>query len=198
MQVLYGQADNWAVIHDLRIETGGVVAQIDRLIINRWLDMWVCESKNFSEGVGINEHGEFAAFFGGRPHGIPSPIEQNNRHMLLLSRLFDSNQIKLPTRLGFTLRPALRAPRVACPRAHVSVAPRDQDSGARSHHKERHAARPSMPMLRTHQRCWSLRSSSAETLRNLGMQLTRCTAVKYNLLAKFGLPESSAQPFRSV
>ena len=123
MQVLYGQADNWAVIHDLRIETGGVVAQIDHLIINSWLDMWVCESKNFSEGVGINEHGEFAAFFGGRPHGVPSPVEQNNRHMLLLAD--SSTQAKSSYQRVWGSPSGLPSRAwCLCPRAHVSVAQR--------------------------------------------------------------------------
>lgn len=109
MKVHYGESRNWMVIHDLRIEHGGLVAQIDHLIINRWLEMWVCESKHFSEGIAINEHGEFAAFFGGKPYGVPSPIEQNNRHILILKRLFDSGAVRLPTRLGFTIKPDLKS-----------------------------------------------------------------------------------------
>jgi hypothetical protein len=58
---------NWAVIHDLRIEHQGRVAQIDHLLISRWLEVWVCESKHFSEGVAINEQGEFTGFYAGRP-----------------------------------------------------------------------------------------------------------------------------------
>jgi hypothetical protein len=109
MKVHYGDSPNWMIIHDLRIEHGGLVAQIDHLIVNRWLEMWVCESKHFSEGVAVNEHGEFAAFFGSKPYGVPSPIEQNNRHILILKRLFDSGTVKLPTRLGFTIKPDLKS-----------------------------------------------------------------------------------------
>ena len=75
---------NWAVIHDLRIEHQGRVAQIDHLLINRWLEIWVCESKHFSEGVAINEQGEFTGFFAGRPYGVPSPLEQNRKHVAVL------------------------------------------------------------------------------------------------------------------
>ena len=46
-----------SVIHDLRIECEGRVAQIDHLLIGRFLDIWVCETKNFSEGIAINEQG---------------------------------------------------------------------------------------------------------------------------------------------
>lgn len=109
MKVHWGESKNWMVIHDLRIEHGDLVAQIDHLIVNRWLEIWVCESKHFSEGVAINEHGEFAAFFGSKPYGVPSPIEQNNRHILILKRLFESGAVKLPTRLGFTIKPDLKS-----------------------------------------------------------------------------------------
>ena len=109
MKVHYGESPNWMIIHDLRIQHGGLVAQIDHLIMNRFLEMWVCESKHFSEGVAVNEHGEFAAFFGNKPYGVPSPIEQNHRHILILKRLFDSGTVKLPTRLGFTIKPDLKS-----------------------------------------------------------------------------------------
>lgn len=109
MKVHYGDSANWMIIHDLRIEHGGLVAQIDHLIMNRYLEMWVCESKHFSEGVAVNEHGEFAAFFGSKPYGVPSPIEQNNRHILILKRLFDSGAVKLPSRFGFTIKPDLKS-----------------------------------------------------------------------------------------
>ena len=109
LMVHWGESRNWMIIHDLRIEYGDLVAQIDHLIINRWLEMWVCESKHFSEGVSINEHGEFTAFFGGKPYGVPSPIEQNNKHLVILRRLFESGAVKLPTRLGFTIKPDLKS-----------------------------------------------------------------------------------------
>lgn len=76
MDFHYGQSKNWAVIHDLRIEHGGRVAQIDHLLVNRFLDVWVCESKRFSEGIGINERGECVMFWSGKPTGIGSPTSR--------------------------------------------------------------------------------------------------------------------------
>ena len=58
-----GSHENQMTIHDLRIECGGRVAQIDHLIINRLLDIWVCESKHFAEGVAINSVSETAHAF---------------------------------------------------------------------------------------------------------------------------------------
>ena len=39
---------NWVVIHDLRLEHDGDVAQIDHLMIGRMMDVYVIESKNFT------------------------------------------------------------------------------------------------------------------------------------------------------
>ena len=101
--------DDWAVIHDLRLEWQGRVAQIDHLLINRLMDVWVCESKHFSEGVAINEHGEFTSFFNNRPRGIESPIEQNHRHVKVLESVLGSSILPLPTRLGIPLRSTIRS-----------------------------------------------------------------------------------------
>lgn len=109
MKVHYGDSRNWAIIHDLRVVHGDLVAQVDHLVINRWLDVWVCESKHFSEGVSINDHGEFTAFFANKPYGVPSPIEQNAKHILVLQRIFDAGAVELPTRLGFTIKPDLKS-----------------------------------------------------------------------------------------
>lgn len=98
-------SDKWAVLHDLRIEHQGRVAQIDHLMVNRLMDVWVCESKHFSEGVAINEHGEFSAFYGNRPYGVPSPLEQNRRHIFVLEKLMGSSVCPLPSRLGIPIRP---------------------------------------------------------------------------------------------
>lgn len=98
-------SDKWAVLHDLRIEHQGRTAQIDHLMVNRIMEIWVCESKHFSEGVAINEHGEFSAFYGNRPYGVPSPLEQNRKHIYVLEKLLGSSACPLPSRLGIPIRP---------------------------------------------------------------------------------------------
>ncbi|HES77029.1 MAG TPA: NERD domain-containing protein [bacterium] len=103
MEFHYGQSKNWMILHDLRIECQGRVAQIDHLLINRFLEIWVCESKHFAEGIAINDHGECSAFFAGRPYGIPSPLEQNRKHLAVLESAIQSKHIKPPTRLGISL-----------------------------------------------------------------------------------------------
>lgn len=108
MSVYFGHA-NFAVLHDIRLEHDGITAQIDHLIIGRLLDIWVCESKHFSEGVAINEYGEFCAFYAGKPYGVGSPIAQNEKHILMLQRLLKAKKIVMPTRLGVTISPVFHS-----------------------------------------------------------------------------------------
>ena len=107
IEFYYGAAKNWMALHDLRLECEGRVAQIDHLLINRFLEIYVCESKRFAEGIAVNEQGEFAAFYGGKAYGVPSPVEQNKRHMAVLESVFKSGQVVPPKRLGITLSPTL-------------------------------------------------------------------------------------------
>src|SRR5262245_6994434 len=48
---------NWAIIHDLRIEWNGRVAQIDHLLLNRILEIYVIESKGFRTKVRVANGG---------------------------------------------------------------------------------------------------------------------------------------------
>ena len=110
IELYFGRSENWATIHDLRFEVDGLAAQIDHLIINRLAEVWVCESKSFAEGVSINEHGEWTRWWNGRQTGIPSPVEQNRRHIHLLERLFDDGIVRAPKRLGLVpLKPRFRS-----------------------------------------------------------------------------------------
>jgi hypothetical protein len=101
----FGSNPNRMTIHDLRLEVDGRVAQIDHLIIDRLLGIWVCESKQFSEGVAVDEFGEWTGFHNRRPFGIGSPIEQNRKHIAVLNDVFAKRLVDLPRRLGIAIRP---------------------------------------------------------------------------------------------
>jgi len=60
----FNESKNWALIHDLRIEHSGMVAQIDHLLINRILDIHVLETKNYFYGIKITDDGEFLSYNG--------------------------------------------------------------------------------------------------------------------------------------
>jgi hypothetical protein len=82
----YEASPNWAVIHDLRLERNGRTAQIDHLLINRWLECYVLESKHFHAGIKITEEGEFMRWndYKHTYEGMPSPLLQNERHITVL------------------------------------------------------------------------------------------------------------------
>lgn len=105
----YANSNNWCVIHDLRIQSKGRTAQIDHLLINRFLDMYVLESKHFHAGVKITDEGDFLRWnnFEKRYEGMPSPIEQNARHIEVLRDLL--GEIELPTRMGIRIMPSLES-----------------------------------------------------------------------------------------
>jgi hypothetical protein len=109
---------NVFVIHDLRLEVGGRVAQIDHLLMNRAFEVYVLETKTFSTGLSINERGEFSTFYDGREIGIPSPIEQNERHISVLKEAFKA--IGLPKRFGLTIQPSFHSVVLVSPKAVIN------------------------------------------------------------------------------
>lgn len=100
----FGKLKNWAVIHDLRIEHNSQVAQIDHLVMNRLMNIYVLETKNFHYGLKITPEGEFLVYNGKKYFAIESPIEQNERHIFLLSKAIEHYNI-MPTRLGVVIPP---------------------------------------------------------------------------------------------
>lgn len=98
----YKDSLNWVLIHDLRIDHRGKVAQIDHLLINRFLDIYVLESKNYYYGVKITEEGEFLVWDGKGYQAIESPFEQNKRHIDALQKTVDDRNLA-PKRLGFAI-----------------------------------------------------------------------------------------------
>jgi hypothetical protein len=69
--------------------------------------MYVLESKNYSSKLKISPGGEFQVYNGKEYIGIPSPIEQNKRHIHLLDLFLKSNNI-LPKRMRISIRPRFK------------------------------------------------------------------------------------------
>ncbi len=109
---------NTAIIHDLRLEYRGFVAQIDHLLINRLLEIYVLESKNYYYGVKITPEGEFLVWNGKTYLPIESPIEQNKRHIDLLRRVIEQPGF-LPTRLGVSIPPSFLSYVMVAPNSRV-------------------------------------------------------------------------------
>ncbi len=83
-------SENHIILHDLRFVIDDEVAQIDHLIINKMLGIYLLETKNYACNLVINDRGEFTAEYeSGRRFGIPSPIEQSLRHERALCKLLE-------------------------------------------------------------------------------------------------------------
>ncbi len=191
MGVFLAETKNWMVIHDLRIEHNGAVAQIDHLIINRFLEMWVCESKHFSESIEINEYGEFSAFSHGKSYGIPSPIEQNNKHILILNRIFNSKVVKLPSRLGITIKPDLKGLVLISQRAKI-FRPREKIGGFDCVLKNDQLAKRLEREFEDNSPLLLAKVIGQDTLEALGKELVKLhQPIQFNWFAKFGLSSSA-------
>lgn len=124
----FGGSPNWAVIHDLRLECRGRTAQIDHLLINRWLDIYVLESKHFNAGMKITEDGEFLRWDDYRKTytGMASPLEQNDRHIAVLRDVAET--IEWPQRLGLRISPNFNSLILIAPTARIDRAKRFDSS----------------------------------------------------------------------
>lgn len=98
----FGDSKNYAVIHDLRLEHRGKVAQIDHLLIGRMLDMYVLETKAYGEKLEIKDDWSFVARYSHKSFAVPSPVEQNKRHIQLLQKILQDKDV-LPKRMGVTI-----------------------------------------------------------------------------------------------
>lgn len=118
---------NWAVIHDLRLEHESRVAQIDHLLINRWMKCYVLESKHFNAGVKITENGEFMRWNDYRRtyEGMLSPLEQNERHIAVLSDVMRT--LRLPVRFGRAINFSFQTIVLVSPGARIDR-PKDFDT----------------------------------------------------------------------
>lgn len=110
---------NSVVLHDLRFEINGRVAQIDHLLIHRTLNVFVLETKAFHAGLIITEQGEFLRWNDWKKtfEGMASPLAQNERHITVLKSVFE--QIEMPTRLGIRLSPTFHSIILVEPSARI-------------------------------------------------------------------------------
>jgi len=108
-----------AVIHDLRLEIGGRVAQIDHLLLHRTLTVFVLETKHLHAGIKITEEGEFLSWndYKKSYEGMASPFAQNERHIAVLRDAFD--RVEMPTRMGVRLTPVFVSYVLVSPNARI-------------------------------------------------------------------------------
>jgi hypothetical protein len=99
LDLSFSFSKNHAVLHDLRLEHDGKIAQIDHLVVDRMLTFYLLETKNYSGSLHINEYGEFSVEYSGQKlYGIESPIEQSRRHEIVLKGVLE--RVGITGRLG--------------------------------------------------------------------------------------------------
>lgn len=193
----YGGGKNWAVIHDLRLEHRGRVTQIDHLLINWLMEVWVCESKCISGDFAINEYGECSSFFDGKPYGIASPFEQNRKHCALLQAIFDDGAVPLEKRLGFSIKPAIHSLVLISKNARINR-PEINVEGLGEILKVDQIKTRIDKKMEGHSKLFNfVRSVGTEAIENFAEKLAELhTPISVNWAAKFGLAfELQTQPF---
>ena len=90
------------VFHNLRLEDGGEVAQIDHLVLHR-NGAVIVESKSVTSSVRINERDEWTREWNGRWTGMPSPVLQARRQTDLLRKILRARREELLSKAIFGL-----------------------------------------------------------------------------------------------
>ena len=102
-------SQNWAIIHDLRIEINGFAAHIDHILINRFFDVYLLESSNYSYSLKITADGEFLVFDGRQYQSVDSPLEENKKRIQVFKEILYENKKIIPKRLGLSIRPKIES-----------------------------------------------------------------------------------------
>ena len=109
---------DWAIIHDLKLECNGYAAHIDHILINKFLDIHLFESRSYNYNVKITADGEFLVFDGHQYQSVESPLEANQKRIQVLSDVLAENKI-LPKRLGLPFKPKINSYVLVSPGADV-------------------------------------------------------------------------------
>ena len=88
----FKDSKNYVLMHDVKFNYNGRTAQIDHLAVSR-LGIFVIESKFYSGEIKIQKDGNWIVDYGKKKISIPSPIEQNNRHILVLEDILKNEDI---------------------------------------------------------------------------------------------------------
>jgi hypothetical protein len=185
----FGKSQNTLVIHDLRLEIDGRVAQIDHLLVNRTLNIFVLETKHFHAGLKITEDGEFMSWNAFRKcfEGMSSPFAQNERHITVLNDAL--SRIDMPSKVGLRLSPVCHSYVLVSSKARIDrpkkfdtsrIIKSDMLSATLDRFFDKAGVFEVVGSL--------ARCLSAETLEKVGQTLVRMhRPAKFDYAAKFGM-----------
>lgn len=94
----FEKSKNVLLLHDIRLEHNGRVAQFDHILISR-LGIELLETKSAKGMMTINDDGSLTLKNNNHTNTYPNPLEQSKRHALVLREFIDSNEL-LSKRVG--------------------------------------------------------------------------------------------------
>ncbi len=104
---LFGQSDEWAVIHDLRLCVGGHALQINHVLINATLCFVCLDSRFLNYGLEFGESGQCKATNGLESRVVASPTNKMSKDVRMLRNWLGEAGI-LPKRFGLTRKPSVK------------------------------------------------------------------------------------------
>ena len=139
LDALLGTRDDWVVLHDVRLAQAEGVIEIDHLLINSLMQVWVLDASCFDLTLSITPFGELLAHSGRVAQGgetpsgedgvmahavTPCPLQAIPERSRAIVQWLEASSL-LPVRLGMTLQPQLRYRIVVADAAQVSRPPED-------------------------------------------------------------------------
>lgn len=196
----FKNSKNYMVLHDIRLEVNGRIAQIDHILLDRTLIAYVLETKHFNSGIKVNELGEFLRWnnYNKTFEGMPSPIAQNERHSVVLNDFF--KQSDMPKRLGMKLIPKAECFVLVSNNARIDRPEKFDTSRVIKSDALKNTIISMVSSLSAKDTLLSAgKIVSRETLENVGQILKEAhKPITIDYLAKFGLselpPKEVAQP----
>lgn len=88
----FEKSKNVLLLHDIRLEHNGKVAQFDHILISR-LGIELLETKSAKGTMTINDDGSLTLKNGNYANTYPNPLEQSKRHALVLREFIDTHEL---------------------------------------------------------------------------------------------------------
>lgn len=108
IDVQVAHSDDWAVIHDLRLQVAGHAIQIHHLLISSTLNFFCLDTRFLEYGIDLNDNGECHAFDRLERKAIASPLNKAARDARKLTELVQCEGM-LPKNFRFTRKASVQA-----------------------------------------------------------------------------------------
>ena len=116
----FGDSDEWAVLHDLRLRVQGHAVQINHVLINTSLSVVCLDTRYLGVGLDISENG-LCQIVGSKPRRtVASPVNKMAKDLRMFETLLNSSGL-LPRRLGMAQRAAFKGYVLTCPSQRLAV-----------------------------------------------------------------------------